>query len=72
MSGRKLLEDNDGNMSTMRLIAVWGAGVGSALCVSGIIAMFLGLEGAPVAMGTGAGLFSIGELAKALQAQKGL
>ena len=66
------LEDSAGNKSTMRLIAVWGAGVGSLLCLAGAVAMFCGLESASVAMGAGAGLFGIGELAKAAQAQRGL
>jgi len=68
----KWYEDQFGNASTMRILAMWGAAMGTAYGISGIIAMFLGLDGATVAMGTGAGLFSLGELAKAIQAQKGL
>jgi len=68
----KWYQDQLGDTSTMRILAMWGAAMGTAYGISGIIAMFLGLDGATVAIGTGAGLFSLGELAKAIQAQKGL
>jgi hypothetical protein len=68
----KWYHDQHGNMSSMRILAVWGATVGTILCLAGIMAMFLGLEGSAISISTGAGLFSLGELAKALQAQKGL
>lgn len=72
MPGLKWYHDAEGNVSTMRILAVWGAGLGTALIVSGVIAMFLNNAMAVAAMGTGAGLMSIGEAAKAWQAQKGL
>jgi hypothetical protein len=66
---KTFLQDGQGDLSTMRLIVTWGAAVGTALCLSGVVAMFLGLDGATVAIGTGAGLFSVGEIAKAIQAR---
>lgn len=68
----KWYHDSTGSVSTMRILAMWGAGVGTILAVGGLLCMFMGLPGAEVAIGSGAGLFSLGELAKALQAQKGL
>ena len=68
----KWYQDSTGGTSTMRILAMWGAAMGTVYGIAGIVAMFLGLEGANISLGTGAGLFSLGELAKALQAQKGL
>jgi hypothetical protein len=68
----KWYHDPNGNVSTMRILAMWGAVVGTYLIIVGSIAMFLGNSIAGIAMGTGGGLFSLGELAKAFQAQKGL
>jgi len=70
--GVNFLEDNNGNKSTMRLLAIWGAIAGTYLIVCGSIAMFMNLPAATPAMTSGVGLFSLGELAKAFQAQKGL
>lgn len=72
MPGLKWYHDGEGNVSTIRILAVWGAGLGTALIVSGIVAMFLQNQMAITAMGTGAGLMGVGEAMKAWQAQKGL
>ena len=68
----KWYHDALGDVSFMRIVAMWGACVGTTLCIAGIFAMFFNIDSATTAMMTGAGLFSIGELAKAFQAQKGL
>jgi len=64
-----MIRDNQGQISTMRVMCLWGAAVGTILALGGLLALFFGKAGAEVAMGTGAGLFSVGELTKALQKQ---
>ena len=62
-------EREPGHTSAMRIIAMGGAAVGAMLCIAGGVAMFLGLPDAVQIAGIGAGLFGVGEIAKAWQRQ---
>jgi hypothetical protein len=65
----KWYQDGQGNTSTMRIIAVLSAVIGSLLAVAGAVALFLGISEGVGLAGIGAGMASAGELSKAWQAQ---
>lgn len=60
-------EREEGHTSAMRIIAMIGAGVGSCVAIAGIVGWFLGLDGAQAIVGSGMGVFAIGEIAKSVQ-----
>jgi hypothetical protein len=63
------LRDHSGKISSMRLGFATCLGAGALLVAAGIIAMFAGLDGAEVAMSTGAGMMTGSGFAKAIQSQ---
>jgi hypothetical protein len=63
----KLLQDDKGNVSAGRLIAMLAALVGVGIACSGTVAMFLELPASVAAMGTGAGMVATSMAGKAFQ-----
>ncbi len=60
-------QDAKGNKSMIRLLAFMGFVIGSAIAVSGVVAMFIEANGATTAMLAGSALAGVGELFKSLQ-----
>ncbi len=65
----KWYQDNDGNISSLRLIAVPSAILGQLVVIAGVVAMFMGYPDGIAASGVGAGLVGLAEGAKAWQKQ---
>lgn len=63
----KWYEDDNGNISSLRLIIVPGAYVGFITILAGVVAMFLQLPAAGTAMTVGAGMIATAQGAKAWQ-----
>lgn len=63
----KWYQDDNGNISSIRIITVPATYVGFFVILSGVVAMFLSLKDAGIAMTTGAGMIATAQGAKAWQ-----
>jgi hypothetical protein len=67
----KWFQDEKGNTSSMRIMAMLSTVTGCVAVLAGVTAIFLGnVQGVPIAT-VGAGMTGLGEISKAWQAQKG-
>lgn len=66
-TSRKWWQDDKGNMSSLRIIVVPGAYIGFITIISGLVAMFLQLPDAGVALTVGSGIVATSQGAKAWQ-----
>lgn len=64
---RKWWQDDNGNMSSLRIIIVPGAYIGFITILSGLAAMYLSLPDAGTALTVGAGIVATSQGAKAWQ-----
>ena len=66
-----LFQGPGGEFSSLRLCVVLSTITGCICVLSGVVALYMGLQDAGVAMTVGAGMSGVGELAKAMQAKAG-
>lgn len=65
----KWYQDELGNVSSMRIIAMLASVTGCIAVLAGVVGMFAGIaESVPIA-GTGAGMAGLGQVSKAWQAK---
>lgn len=67
----KWFQDLQGNVSSMRIMAMMSTTVGCLAVVAGVVAMFMGINESIAIAGVGAGMAGLGEIAKAAQAKVG-
>lgn len=67
----KWYQDHEGNTSSMRIAVMLTTITGCATVVAGVVALFLRIPEAIAAIGAGAGMTGLGEVAKAWQARVG-
>jgi hypothetical protein len=68
----KWYQDQEGNTSSMRIMAMLSTITGCFAVAAGAVAMFLGYPESVAIAGIGGGMAGLGELAKAMQAREGL
>ena len=67
----KWFQDEKGNVSSMRIMAMFSTVTGCVAVLAGVVVTILGnAQGVPLAT-VGAGMTGLGEISKAWQAQKG-
>jgi len=67
----KWFEDTQGDVSSMRIMAMLSTVSGCIAVVGGVVGMFLGHPESVAIAGVGAGMAGLGEVAKAWQAKAG-
>jgi len=65
----KWYQDNKGNISSLRIIAVPSAIIGQLVVIAGMVALFMNYPDAVGAMGIGVAMVGLAEGAKAWQKQ---
>lgn len=67
----KWYEDNDGNVSSMRIVTMISTITGCLAVIGGVVGMFMGHAESVAIAGVGGGMSGVGEIAKAMQAKAG-
>ena len=65
----KWYEKKEGEISSIRIMAMMSVATGNLAVVSGIVAMFLRISDGVLMAGIGAGMTGVGEIMKAWQAK---
>jgi len=63
----KWYEESEGNVSTMRILALLAGITGIITVLAGVVAMFIGLGNSGIALSVGAGIITVALGGKALQ-----
>jgi hypothetical protein len=67
----KWYQDSDGDVSSMRIMAMMSSATGCVCVIAAIVGFFLRHPDTILLAGIGAGMTGLGEVAKAWQASKG-